>query len=224
MSRGLWPSDAPIGTVRADRQLPIAAREWGQIIDTRALCPGDLVLTQPVDPDGISKRIQEAQRKGGMSAADSAWTHAAVYLGDGENICEASFKEPGFRWGVNIRSIFDYCDRNFAIRVRRPANLTIEQRIGITVGALTRIGHGYNFNEILTFLKAARTGKGFWQAGARQRIDTKAVVCSTLYQDAYNFSFRGATVRLGSLCTPSHLSCSQDFDPIDPPIGWLTLV
>jgi hypothetical protein len=220
---GLEPSQAAAGSIRVDRQIPLVARNWQRIIDTSKLLPGDLVLTRSVDPDRISQNIIAAQLAGGLPDRHTKWTHAAVFLGDGEHICEANFKESGFRWGVNVRSIFDYCDGNTALRVRRPANMHIEQRIRIAIGAMTNIGKGYNFMEILDFYRIANSGRGFWRWGLRRRISPRSLVCSTLYQDAFNFSFQGSTMRMGMICTPAHLSCSTDFEKDDVEIGWLTI-
>ncbi len=191
-------------------------------MDTSELLPGDLILTRSVAPDYVSRRITEAQLRGGLASRHAQWTHAAVYLGDGEHICEASFKEPGFRWGVNIRSIFEYCNNEFAIRARRPKGLDDRQRIRIAVGAMANIGKRYSFREILKFRQAAAKGS-FWGPGTRQSINPNALVCSTLYQDAYNFSYQGMTLRMGMLCTPAHLSASTDFESTDPSLGWLEI-
>jgi hypothetical protein len=166
MSEGLLPSAAPAGTIRIDRELPKAARDWGRIIDFTALEAGDLLLFRPVNPaaDSISRRIRQAQADGGLHRRHAQWTHAAVYLGDGEHICEANFKVPGQPDGVTLRSGFEYCDGGYAIRARR------------------------------------------------------------LYQDAYNFAFQGAGVRMGSLCTPAHLSASSDFEQNEPNLQWLEIV
>lgn len=223
MPDGLLPDAPASGSIAVDREISSFARTWGRILDTSPLLPGDLVLTRSIKPDTISAKIVAAQTKGGLPARHAQWTHAAVYLGDGDHICEASFKETGFKWGVNIRSIYDYCSGEFAIRVRRPSGLSAQQRVGVAIGAMVSVGNGYNFREILSFRSAAVTGKGFWQGNVRQRINPKALVCSTLYQDAYNFASKGMSVRMGSLCTPAHLSASSDFDPVDPVISWLTI-
>lgn len=226
MTDGLLPKAPPCGRIQADRELPQEARAFGRILDLSGLEPGDLILTRPVDPnsDRISRSIMEAQERGGFHRRHAQWTHAAVYLGDGEHICEANFKLPDMRDGVVLRSAFHYCDGTYALRARRPRNMTPQQRIRIAIGALTSIGKSYNFIQVLQFAHAAWTGQGFWASTPRgPRISPRALVCSTLYQDAYNFAFLGTTVRMGALCTPAHLSASPDFEPDDPPLGWLEI-
>jgi hypothetical protein len=44
-----------------------------------------------------------------------------------------------------------------------------------------------------------------------------------LYQDAWNYAHSGNTVRLGSFCTPAHLSASPDFERNEPELRWLQI-
>ena len=221
---GLLPSDEPVRAEPAARQLPLCARKWGRFLDTGALLPGDLVLTRPILQDQVSQAIADAQLAGGLSWKHAQWTHAAVYLGDGEYICESSFKEPGFKWGVNVRSLFDYCNSEYAIRARRPIVKDEQQRIRIAVGAMARIGQRYSFGEIYAFWRDANGGKGFIYPGKESVRRTEALVCSTLYQDAYNFSFQGFRILRGFAATPAHLSASSDFEILEPAIGWLAIL
>jgi hypothetical protein len=226
MSDGLLPSEDPTDSVRIDRELPKEARDWGRIIDLSALEPGDLVLFRPIpaDSDPISQAIVEAQLNV-FPARHAQWTHAAVYLGDDEHVCEANFKVPGSRYGVNIRSAFCYCDGGHAIRARRPKNMNAKLRLRIAIGALTNLGAGYSFSQIVAFARAATSGRGFWNSLKRvPDSQAQAFVCSTLYQDAYNFAFQGNTIRLGSPSTPAHLSASPDFEDQEPQLRWLKII
>jgi hypothetical protein len=223
MSDGLLPSEEPARSVRIDRELPREARIWRRIVDLGDLEPGDLLLFRPISlqSDPISRAIVEQQSKV-LPARHAQWTHAAVYLGDDEHICEANFKVPGVRNGVNIRSAFCYCDGAHAIRARRPKNMSPKLRLRIAIGALQNLGSGYNFQQILAFAMAANQAGGFWNSLRRvPHSQTRSFVCSTLYQDAYNFAFQGSTIRLGGRCTPAHLSASMDFEADEPPLRWL---
>src|ERR1700676_86670 len=117
MSDGLLPNVAVAGAIRVDFELSDGPRNWGRIVDLSTLEPGDLLLFRPVNPesDSISQRITAAQLDAGLHRRHAQWTHAAVYLGDGQSVCEANFKTPGQRDGVVIRSVFDYCDGTCAI-------------------------------------------------------------------------------------------------------------
>lgn len=226
MTDGLLPNVPAADQIRIDRELPEEPRKWGRIIDLSALEPGDLLLFRQIDlaADTISSRIVQRQIDGGFPQRHAQWTHAAVYLGDGENICEANFKVPGQRDGVALRSAYSYCDGNYAIRARRPRNMTPQQRLRIAIGALTNLGKSYSFIQIVKFAKAANGGR-FWNALARgPQRPPQAFVCSTLYQDAYNFAFQGGGIRLGTLCTPAHLSASADFENNEPALRWLEIV
>jgi hypothetical protein len=227
MSDGLVPDAAPSGRVRIDHELPQEARDWGRVLDLSALEAGDLILFRPIpsDADHISHQIVRAQMQF-RHERHAQWTHAAVYLGDDEHICEANFKVPNIPYGVNIRSIFCYCDGAHAIRARRPINMNAKQRLRIAIGAATNVGAGYGFQSILKFAWAANSHRGIrdtfrWDI---KYAETQSFVCSTLYQDAYNFAFQGATIRQGSPATPAHLSASADFEAADLPLQWLTIV
>lgn len=231
MTDGLHPDAAATGRVRVDFELGEGPRAWGRILDLSALEPGDLLLFRPITPssDSISQRITQAQLSAGLHVRHAQWTHAAVYLGDGQNICEANFKAPGQKDGVVIRSVFDYCDGSSAIRARRPRNMTPQQRIRIAIGALTNLGKGYSFNQIVDFaVDASKEGllaqlKGVFGGRYGPRTPPQSFVCSTLYQDALTYASRGNSVRLGALCTPAQLSASADFEDHDPPLGWLEI-
>lgn len=226
MNGGLLPTEEAADSVRIDRELPEEARVWGRIVDLSALEAGDLILFRPIpaDLDPISVAIVEAQSRR-FSERHAQWTHAAVYLGDDEHICEANFKVPNVPSGVNIRSAFCYCDGGHAIRARRPKNMSPKLRLRIAIGALTNLGASYDFTQIAAFANAAYRGAGFWNSLKRvPTSQTQSFVCSTFYQDAYNFAFQGSTIRMGSPCTPAHLSASTDFKSQEPPLRWLKIV
>jgi hypothetical protein len=227
MHEGLLPSDEPADNVRVDRELTEEARSWGRIIDLSALEPGDLLLFRPTtaNPDVISRAIVDTQLKI-LPERHAQWTHAAVYLGDGEHICEANFKVPGAPSGVAMRSAHCYCDGEHAIRARRPKNMDSKTRLRIAIGALANLGASYAFQEIVAFAKAANSGRG-WPWNSLKRVphsQVRAFVCSTLYQDAYNFALQGNTIRLGPRCMPAHLSASPDFEDEEPLLRWLGIL
>ncbi len=231
MTDGLHPDAAVTGKIRVDFELSEGPRKWGRILDLSALEPGDLLLFRPTKPstDSISENISKAQLAAGLHVRHAQWTHAAVYLGDGQNVCEANFKSPGQKDGVVIRSVFDYCDGTSAIRARRPKNMTPQQRMRIAIGALTNLGKGYDFRQIVNFaVDASRQGwlvrlKGVFGSSDGPRLPPQSFVCSTLYQDALTYASKGNSVRLGALCTPAQLSASDDFEWNDPPLNWLEI-
>ena len=231
MIDGLHPDAAASGKIRVDFELSEGPRKWGRMLDLRRLAPGDLLLFRPAKPDAdsISQRITQAQLAAGLHLRHAQWTHAAIYLGDGQYICEANFKNPPHKNGVVMRSVFDYCDGTYAIRARRPKNMTDQQRIRIAIGALTNLGKSYDFRQIANFaVNASREGwmtwfKGLIASSDGPRPPPQSFVCSTLYQDALTYASRGSSVRLGALCTPAQLSASDDFENEDPLLGWLEI-
>jgi hypothetical protein len=101
---GLLPTAGTAGKIRFESELPKEAWAWGRIIDVSDLEPGDLPLFRTLEEhsDAVSRAIVETQRKT-FAPRHAQWTHAAVYLGDGEHICEANFKVPNVPHGVNIK-------------------------------------------------------------------------------------------------------------------------
>lgn len=225
MYDGLLPSAPSAGSTQIDRALPPEARAWNRVLDLGNLEAGDLLLFRSIEPDRISRAIVDAQRQGGFAQSHAQWTHAAVYLGDGEHICEANFFVPRHRNGIILRSAFEYCDGANAVRARRPKNMTAKQRLKIAIGALNSLGRGYSVRELFRFWRVARSGRGFWDTttASGPSIKTHALVCSTLYQDALAFAGHGITIGIKPWCTPAHLSSSGDFETPEPTLNWLDI-
>jgi hypothetical protein len=100
-----------------------------------------------------------------------------------------------------------------------------KQRLRIAIGALTNVGSSYNFLQICAFARAASSSAGFRKSWGRVPDSiTRSFVCSTLYQDAYNFAFQGDTIRLGARVTPAHLSASPEFEQNEPELSWISIV
>ncbi len=225
----LTPDADAVGEVPANGVLPPSAREWGRVLDTTQMQMGDVLLTAPYKQRAngaplVSRWIMSAQERAGYAESDAQWTHAAIYLGDGESISEANFGVAGLRSGVMIRSIHVYADAAHALRVRRPANLSDAQRCKFIIGALRNLGQRYSAEIILHFLKEFVLKNGGWTIGQKQiRMLPRGFVCSTHVQDALTYINAGASSRMGYLCCPAHLSASSDFEPHDVPIQWLRL-
>ena len=226
MYNGLLPKTPPVGEVRIDRELPDEARKWGRIIDLSNLEAGDLILTRLVNAksDRITRKIMEAQEKGGFHRRHAQWTHAAVYLGDDEHICEATFKFPGLNDLVAMRSAHTYCDGTYAIRARRPKNMSPKQRLRIAIGALTNLGSQYSYRQILEFALAAYSGKRIFGAAriVGRQLKRERLFAQPCIKTRIISHFR-STLRMGSLCTPAHLSASDDFEPTEPVLNWLSI-
>jgi hypothetical protein len=142
----LHPNDNATGDMKTARALPPSTRDFGKLIDTTNLWPGDLLLTRNVQADDyVSKIISEVQRQGGYGPADVRWVHAAMYLGDGDAVVEATFENPLVEGKVKITSLDDYSDGTSILRFRR-SKFIKEERDGwrLCVRALSRLKESYD--------------------------------------------------------------------------------
>ncbi|MDR6640873.1 hypothetical protein J2X57_000067 [Luteibacter sp. 1214] len=219
----LLPTDAASGTTPSNITLPPQARAFGRLIDHQNIAPGDLLLTRPFggrENDWVSRGIVKAQASA-YEEQDAQWTHAAVCLGDGQNVVEANFKIPGLRRGVMIRNLQEYADGQHALKLRRPRMSDLE-RYRIVIGALTQGKQTYDFSYLIRLAWNAWRGRGLWDSNQRPiRISSKAVVCSTLYAQAMHYA---SNIELGGrarICVPALLSCSNYFTDVQ--LRWLAL-
>jgi uncharacterized protein YycO len=198
-------------------------REFGYFPDTDALLPGDLILTQDLPPDWISRGIEQAQIDAGFPAEHCRWTHAAMYLGDGERVVESTFGSG--RSGVQISPLGDYVGTHL-LRFRRPRDLSERQRWMMVVEAVSLVTLRYDFGYLWNTFWQTRTG--FWQRRKTQRDVNRAFkinrarVCSTLYADAFTRISGEVVDSKNDAHIPATLSQSDVFD--DVIAGWRKLV
>jgi hypothetical protein len=174
------------------------------------------VLLRSVRPSWMSRAIVRAQLRGGYAETDARWTHAAIYMGDGYNVCEANVG-PGKR-GVAVAPLWNYCGAT-AVRVRRPLALSETDGWLLVMTALTQLRKTYDLVYVFRLAVLALRGKGFWHSSTRVRVSPSALVCSTLYADAYTSQTRRVLGEHNGYCTPGFLSYSSDFE--DVPCSWL---
>jgi hypothetical protein len=219
----LHPQADARGEMRAFRALSRSTRTFGKLIDTSALAAGDLFLTRELAPDGISNLITEVQSQGGYGHLDSRWTHAAMYVGDGEHLVEATFDSLTAGGSVRLTRLDEYCEGTHVLRVRRSKFLTNE-RDGwrVCVRAMSRLRTGYSFKlAVSLWFQVVVKGRSFNDETRRMQI-SQAVVCSTLYADAYNEATRRSLGEVSGICVPAWLSISDEFD--DVRTEWLTII
>jgi hypothetical protein len=179
------------------------------------------VLTRAIEPDRVSRAITDAQLRGGYAQDDSIWTHAAVYLGDGLNVCEATFDSIWSSGKVCVTPIWDYCGGH-AIRVRRSSYIeNKEDGWRMAMLALTHLRKQYDFQFILRLAWLAFRGKGFWQSDIVVPIRASALVCSTLYADAHSKATLRVLGEQSGLCLPAFLS--QCGALAEVPSAWLPI-
>jgi hypothetical protein len=219
----LHPDNPPEGTTNALRALPLATRTFGKLINTEPLRAGDLLLTREAKPgDTVCGLIVDVQAEGGYSKHDAQWVHAAMYLGDGAHVVEATVD--GLLTGGNVRmsSLDTYCDGGSVLRFRRPIAIG-EERLAwkMCVRALSRLGQGYNvIAAAQMWFDVIIRGGGFYSE--KKRATSEAVVCSTLYADSYNEATRQTLGEVNGACVPAWLSLSDAFE--DVAVGWLEIV
>jgi hypothetical protein len=191
------------------RAIPISLREFGKYPRTSDWWPGDLILIRSLAPDRVSKTISLAQQRGGYSVSDSSWTHAAVYIGDGQHICEATGKSVRRRGSVHITPLWEYCGSH-ALLVRRSKHV-VNRDIGwqLATYALTHLNKPYDVSYIAKLGVQAFSGQGFWQSERRARIRRSALICSTLYADAHSRVTSRVLGEASGLCLPAYLSVSD---------------
>jgi hypothetical protein len=202
------------------RALPIQTRQFGKLVDTSNLRPGDLLLSRELKPDKISKLISGVQGDGGYHADDSRWTHAAMYVGDGFSVVEATFEDLLSGGDVRLTSLDAYCDGLNCLRFRRSRFLLTElEGWRICVRALSRLKTSYSFTDaVRMWYNIVVKKRGFFDSD-RWIPFSSAVVCSTLYADAYNESTRRSLGEVSGVCVPAWLSLSEEFDDVD--VKWI---
>jgi cell wall-associated NlpC family hydrolase len=203
------------------RAIPPRLRQFGKFVDTTTLQPGDLVLTRQTHPDYVSQSISDVQETGGYGPADSKWTHVAIYVGDGEHVVEATFDSLLGGGSVRMTSIDEYCG-DYALRFRR-ANVIVGAGTGwqLVVRAMARIRAPYSLIDAARmWIDVKCKGAGFWTEEKRDRA-RNAVICSTLFADAYNEVTRRSLGEINGTCVPAWLSMSSDFQ--DLRIDWCAI-
>src|SRR5258708_37363179 len=113
--------------------VPQVARDYGFLPDLRHCRAGDLILSHSVSTSWLDKQITHAQTQAGCSAADSCWTHAAMFL------YEDFILEAVPRKGVITRTLYEDIP-NSVLRVRRRPDLEVEERYKIALYPQNMLG------------------------------------------------------------------------------------
>jgi hypothetical protein len=202
---GQWTPPGPI---------PPPLRQFGRFPDVSKWLPGDLVLFSTVHPGWISRSIIRGQERGGYALEDARWHHAAVYLGDGISICEAT------RTRVKNRLIYPYLG-GYLLRIRRDIALTPDERWQIAMQSLTRLGSPYSFWNI--FWLTLQSFRGFWQpSNSPPPFGGRAVICSQLFSDSYSMVTGRLLVKTPSgIVKPADLSFAPQLT--DVATTWLRI-
>lgn len=219
----LDPRSDPKGQLALGRAIPMKMREFGRTLDTGPLLPGDLLLSRDVSPDGISRAIAEVQERGGYNAANAHWTHAAMYVGDGQHVVEATFESVFSGGSVRLSSLDDYCTGEYILRFRRPSRVESDiDRWRLCVRALSRLHKDYHFAEAVRMWFRVMISKEGFNTDKRRPPVSEAAICSSLYADSYNEATRRTPGEVGGVCVPAWLSGSDEFS--DVACAWLEIM
>ncbi|MDH2346806.1 hypothetical protein [Bradyrhizobium sp. SSUT77] len=213
------PTNTIEGIYVPDGVIPDTLRKWGYFPDVDSWYPGDLLLTSSVEPDWVSKKIQQVQTSG-YGVDNARFTHAAVYLGDGLMVCEAQIDPLKSIKEVRVTKLWDYLGTH-EIRVRRSVHV-INREIGwaIAVAACLRIGKDYDWKFIGGIaLRHAWTGKAMMSDLTDLETNNK-FVCSSLYSAAHAY-VTGISIndRGNGICAPAYLAGTQKH-LADVEFGW----
>lgn len=193
--------------------LPRSVRTFGRFPSVDRWRPGDLLLFSAANPTVISRRVIEAQLRGGYAEEDARWHHAAVYVGDAR-ICEALAR------GVTADFVYKYVGTH-RIRVRRDPLLTPEEGYDVAVRALVRSHWTYSFATLLRLLR--HSWRGFHaEPPVLPFASSRAVICSVLYADAYSaVTKRVLGNAAGAVPVPAFLSGTPSLEDVES--HWLSI-
>jgi hypothetical protein len=206
------------------RAIPPALADFARYPNVDEWYPGDLLLIRKINPRGMTQGIIELQREQGY-AADAVWTHAAMYIGDGLRLVEATVDSALPRGDVRLTYLWDYCDGAHAFRVRRPLATIQDRDIGwmMVIEALARLQQKYDVLGIVKLAARIRYfGRKFWIPSEFALMDVP-LVCSTLYADVYSRVTRMLLAEANGMCMPAFLSRSNQFQNVTR-LYWRKLV
>jgi hypothetical protein len=219
----LHPGAEPGDTIRPGRALPKKTRDFGKLIDTTHLQAGDLLLTRDASGSSwITEGIADVQNRIGYGPSDAQWIHAAMYLGDGANVVEATIDGLFAGGNVRITNLDDYCDGSNILRFRRSSFIT-QERQGwlVCIRALSRLGKPYSIGRALKAWWDVRVAGTVAYGPEQKNILSDGVVCSTLYADSFNRALRLSLGEDNGICVPAWFSATNDFVDVDA--RWLKI-
>jgi hypothetical protein len=214
----LHPADAPRSGMRLNRAVSRETRSFGKLIDCSGLQPGDVLMSWDVENDGISKLIVNLQETGGYGENHARWSHVAIYLGDEQNVVEATFENLLSFGSVRITSLDEYARSNYALRFRRFRNFSPNDGWRLCIRALSRMRQPYDFLTAASlWWDVVIRGRGFYD-GRNRHTTCEAAICSTLLADSYNEVTRRTLGEVGGACVPAWISLSNEFEDVE--VSW----
>jgi len=186
--------------------------------DLRRCEAGDLILSHSILPGFAEKLIVRAQIHAGLSADDSRWTHAAVFL-------YQDFVLEAVPWkGVITRSLYSDIPDNI-LRVRRRRNLDDEEEqehrikgYKIALCAQRMLGTRYGVSAALSLGWRSIFRGDLWNRDWLP-LFRSAVICSQVVYDAHAQITRDLLDRcpINGGVMPAHLSATSDLEDVSIP-------
>lgn len=187
-------------------------RKFGYTPDEGRFLPGDVLLVTGTNE--VAKLIKRVQERGGFDPCHARWTHAALYIGNGQLVEATPFG--GIRVGQLAKTTFGR-----ELLVRRVSNhLAMEDRYKVAINALTGLGRGYSLGSVVPLAWQALTGK-LWQ-GERRPDFRSVTICSSLVRNAYSTAvYKDLVPGVTAVTWPADLSHTGELD--DAEIGWVQI-
>ena len=205
----LHPTQPHLTRWKPEGPIPKPTRGFGKIVDFRDLQCGDLMFTRELVPGLQGRWIREAQLTGYAEDA-AAYTHVAMYVGDGE-VLEADVDQ--FSGKVQVSPLAKYCDAAHALLFLRSSRMQdpgMQCRF-MKMGFL-RLHEAYAVVAALRGLRKISNGHQFYDHAFPQQQNS--VTCGTLIAQAYRKATRICLEPPNGICTPAHLCESQEFAPV----------
>jgi hypothetical protein len=145
-----------------------------------------------------------------------------MYLGYEASAVEATIDSPLSGGNVRITSLDECCDGLNVLRFRR-SNFIEHEKEGwrVCIRALSRLGKPYSLTGAFKLWYDVKAcGGGFYDSNQAGLLSA-AILCSTLYADAFNEATRRTLGEISGICVPAWLSATGDFFDVD--VGWLKI-
>lgn len=191
--------------------VPPDVRRFGYVPNFDEWRPGDIILVEAVRPTWTQRAISRTHERMGFSSADGRWTHAALYVGEG-NICEAVIS------GVRHHPIYAYVGAH-RLRVRRDPTLSVDSQYRVAIRALTHMRRDYSLASAL------RVGLTAFRSDKRpdSLLSAPGIICSQLCSRAHqSVTDRVLSTTDSPYVTPADLSLHRSLK--DVPVSWRKIV
>jgi len=200
---------------------PGTAEKWDpppylRAIATRKILPnltqlhaGDLLLFRSSTPSVVRNLICKWQASQEFDEFEASWHHAAIYLGIGFAVVEATGR------GVRVNSLRDKLHQDILVRRHRfdgrQGKSILDAALAVWLGAR------YDFRKMLRmFLRGQYVGQ--WREEEKQKQN--AVICSELFERSYALASRETLLDTKErIACPAYLCKTDKLQDVE--VGWV---